>query len=243
MVLSAQTNRICAELLALIKAGEWQERGKLPTERALADRFGVSRRNVRQALDKLEDDGLVWRRQGKGTFVGQPSDPMGDLAAKITGETNALEVMEARLSIEPALAGLCAQRIKPQELERLRHLMQRQLETEDPQAVELWDGAFHRLIAQCAGNRPLLTAFALLDKIRSNPTWVRLRAKGRDAASLAVTHSEHLAIVEAIAIGHADAARVAMHDHLHTRFTALEDEMQALCDSEGQPFFARGTRH
>ncbi|EEE35816.1 transcriptional regulator, GntR family [Rhodobacteraceae bacterium KLH11] len=227
MPLNATSSRVRGQLLALISSGEWEGQGKLPTERALADRFEVGRRHVRQALDALEGEGLVWRKQGKGTFLGQPTDPMGDLAAKITGQTNALEVMEARLCIEPELTALCAKRMSPEEITRLRHLAQRQFEAADPQATELWDSSFHRLIAQCARNRPLLTAFSLLDKIRSNATWVSIRAKARDGASLAVTHSEHMAIVEAIALHHPEAARHAMRDHLETRFAALESELRA----------------
>ncbi len=224
-------------LLELIKSGELDADGKLPTERALADRFGTGRRHVRQALDALEAEGLVWRRQGKGTFAGQPTDPMGDLAAKITGETNALEVMEARLCIEPELAALCAKRMRPEEVARLRMLAQRQFEAADAQAVELWDGSLHRLIAQCARNRPLLTAFALLDKIRSNRDWVAIRAKGRDGASLQVTHNEHLAIIDAIDAGHPDAARMAMRDHLETRFNALRGELANAARERGEVFF------
>jgi GntR family transcriptional repressor for pyruvate dehydrogenase complex len=163
---------------------------------------------------------------------------MGDLAAKITGETNALEVMEARLCIEPELAALCAQRMLPGEVARLRMLAQRQHEAEDAQAIELWDGSLHRLIAQCARNRPLLTAFALLDKIRSNRDWVAIRAKGRDGASLRVTHNEHLAIIDAIAAGHTSAARTAMRDHLETRFQALRGEIEVSAAEQGDAFFA-----
>ena len=217
--------QVRARLLELIKSEDLGSEGKLPTERALADRFGVGRRFIRQALDALEAEGLVWRKQGKGTFAGQPMDPMDDLAAKVIGETNALEVMEARLCIEPELAALCAQRVLPEEVTRLRMLAQRQWEATDAQAMELWDGSLHRLIAQCARNRPLLTAYSMLDKIRSNPSWVRIRAKGRTETSLQVTHSEHTAIVEAIAAGHADASRTAMLDHLETRFAALRDEL------------------
>ncbi|MGC3939807.1 FadR/GntR family transcriptional regulator [Roseobacter sp. EG26] len=233
--------QVRSQLLALIKSGEWRADGQLPTERALSERFDVGRRHVRQALDALEAEGLVWRRQGKGTFIGQPADPMGDLAAKITGETNALEVMEARLCIEPELAALCAVRMLSDEVARLRHLAQRQFEATDAQATELWDGALHRLIAQCARNRPLLTAYALLDKIRSNPDWVTIRARARDGASLEVTHSEHLAIIDAIGLGHADAARQAMRDHLETRFKALAGEIDRAVKTEGNTFFAAET--
>lgn len=241
MTLNRSSLQVRERLLALIKSGEWREDGQLPTERSLSERFDVGRRHVRQALDALEEEGLVWRRQGKGTFIGQPPDPMGDLAARITGETSALEVMEARLCIEPELAALCATRMLPDEVARLRHLAQRQFEAADAQATELWDGALHRLIAQCARNRPLLTAYALLDKIRSNPDWVAIRAKARDRASLVVTHSEHLAIADAIALGHPAAARQAMRDHLETRFRALEGEISHAATAEGKTFFTVGT--
>ena len=120
------------------------------SRKALAERFGTSRRLVRLALDALEVEGLVWRKQGSGTFAGQPSDPTGDLAARIAGETDALQVMEARLCIEPELAALCALRMTDAEVARLRMLAHRQVEATDPQGTELWDGALHRLIAHCA---------------------------------------------------------------------------------------------
>lgn len=216
---------ITQQVLALIRSGRLAADGKLPTERVLAEQFDVSRRSVRLALDSLEEQGLVWRKQGKGTFAGQPADPTGDLAARIAGETNALQVMEARLCIEPELAGLCAKRMQPEELARLRGLAQRQFEANGPEAIELWDGAFHRLIAQCARNRPLLTAFALLDKIRTNPEWIRLRARARSAPSLEVSHCEHVTIIEAIAAGDPELARIAMRDHLTTRFEAMRLEL------------------
>lgn len=217
-----------ARLLDLIATGLPSD-GRLPTERALAERFSASRRLVRQALDALEAEGLVWRRQGSGTFAGQPADPTGDLAARIAGETDPMQVMEARLCIEPELAALCALRMTDAEIGRLRALAHRQLAADAP-TIELWDGALHRLIAQCARNRPLLTAFALLDRIRSNPDWVEVRARARSRSTLAVPLGEHEVLIDAIAARDAEAARRAMRDHLAARFDALraafEDDMR-----------------
>jgi len=60
------------------------------------------------------------------------------LAAAIVGETTPMEVMEARLCIEPALAALCARRALPLDIERMRHLARRILEARDPDSTELW---------------------------------------------------------------------------------------------------------
>ena len=225
--LNERSAQVRKSLLEMFRSGEIAKDGQLPTERSLAERLETSRRHVRTALDALEREGLVWRQQGKGTFIGQPSDPMGDLAAKITGETNALEVMEARLCIEPELAAMCARRMQPEEVARLRQLAQRQFEATDPQATELWDASLHRLIAQCARNRPLLTAYALLYKIRSNTDWVSIRARSRSSASIQVSHNEHMAIIDAIGLGHADVARQAMRDHLETRAAALRTALES----------------
>ncbi len=209
-------------LMALISS-ELPANGRLPTERDLADRFQTSRRLVRQGLDQLEIEGLVWRKQGSGTYAGQPSDPTGDLAARIAGETDPMQVMEARLCIEPELAALCAVRMTTGEVARLRLLASRQVAA-DAQTIELWDGALHRLIAQCARNRPLLTAFSMLDSIRSNPDWVALRARVRTRSSVVVSQNEHAVLIDAIAARNPDAARQAMHDHLMSRFDALRTE-------------------
>lgn len=216
------TQPLRLRIMALIEA-ELPPDGRLPTERALAERFDASRRLVRQVLDALEVEGLVWRKQGSGTFAGQPTDPTGDLAARIAGETDPIQVMEARLCIEPELAALCATRMTNEEINRLRTLAHRQIAA-DAQTIELWDGALHRLIAQCARNRPLLTAFALLDRIRSNPDWVAVRAKARSRTSITVPISEHEVLIDAIATRNPVAARQAMHDHLSARFAALKVE-------------------
>ncbi len=55
--------------LEKINSGEWTKGCRLPTERELAEEYGVSRGTVRKALDVLEQRGQVFRRQGKGTFV------------------------------------------------------------------------------------------------------------------------------------------------------------------------------
>jgi GntR family transcriptional repressor for pyruvate dehydrogenase complex len=224
------SNVVRARLMQLIKSGLLSPDGRLPTERDLCAQLNVGRRAVRLALESIEAEGLVWRRQGKGTFAGQPPDPTGALAAAIAGETTVVEVMEARLQVEPALAMLCARRALPGDVERMRRLARRIREASDPDSVELWDGALHRLIARCAGNRPLLTMFALLDEVRGSKAWQEARSRARSVVTLRVTDREHAAIIDAIEAGDGDEAHRSMTAHL----TTLMRNLKQIADTGGR---------
>lgn len=205
-----------ARLQVVIERAISSANGRLPTERHLAETLGVGRRAVRRALEALEAEGLIWRKQGKGTFAGQPPQPAQFLAAEIVGETNVIEVMDARLCIEPALAAMCAKRALPADIERMRNLTRRIMNASDPDSIELWDGALHRLIARTAANKPLLAAFSLVDEIRGNQDWRGLRSNARSRETLKVSDREHHAIIDAIEAGDAALADSLMRAHLTT---------------------------
>lgn len=205
-----------ARLQNLIEKNLSGPNGRLPTERNLAATLGVGRRAVRSALEALEAEGLVWRRQGKGTFAGQPPDPTQVLAAEIVGETNVMDVMDARLCIEPTLAAMCAKHALAADIDRMRNLAQRTKEATDPDSIELWDGALHRLIARTARNKPLLTAFSMIDEIRGNQNWRGQRSNARSLETLKVSDREHHYIIDAIESGNPIKAETAMRAHLST---------------------------
>ena len=98
---SAKDMPVLAAIRHMIEAGRLPADGRLPPERDLSAELGCGRREVRRALDQLETEGLIWRRQGKGTFAGQPPDPTEALAAEIAPDSDPLAVMEARICIEP----------------------------------------------------------------------------------------------------------------------------------------------
>jgi len=201
-------------LRAMIENGALGADGRLPTEREICLMTRAGRRSVRRALEALEADGLIWRKQGKGTFAGLPPDPTQVLAAEIVGETNFLEVMDARLCIEPALAAMCAVRALPADIGRMRNLAGRTMGAADPASIELWDGALHKMIARTAGNKPLLTAFSMIDEIRGNENWRGLRSKARNVETLQVSDGEHHVIIDRIEAGDATGAEAAMRAHL-----------------------------
>ena len=205
-----------ARLFSMIEQGRLPGGGRLPTERELSDSMGVGRRAVRSALESLMAEGLIWRKQGKGTFAGQAPDKTQVLAAEIVGETNFSEVMEARLCIEPTLAGMAAKHALPADIERMRNLARRTVEAADPESIELWDGAMHRLIARTARNRPLFTAFSMIDEIRGNESWWGIRSKARSLETLKISDAEHHAIIDQIEAGSVQGAETAMCCHLGT---------------------------
>lgn len=65
------TDQVKAHLKERIVDGEFDE-GRIPPETELAEELGVSRTTVRDALTRLEQEGVIWRKQGSGTFVNQP---------------------------------------------------------------------------------------------------------------------------------------------------------------------------
>lgn len=201
---------------AFIETGVQSADGRLPCERDLTEVIGVSRRQLRRALDVLESEGLIWRKQGKGTFVGQPPDSTQVLAAELVGDTTIMQVMDARLCIEPALAAMCARTALPADIEQLRNLAARTFSAPDLDSIELWDSALHRLIARVAANPPLLTAFSMLDEIRSNQNWRALRSSARNKQTLIVSDQQHRAIIDRIEAGDSAGAEAAMRRHLST---------------------------
>lgn len=198
---------------------------RLPTERQLAETMGISRRSVRRALEVLESEGLVWRRQGAGTFAGPRPDT---LAEHTSLDANFSEVMEVRLRVEPQLAQLAALRASPTAIARMRDIIGRLEATEDADGRELWDSALHREIARAADNRFFLMIFDSMDRARHDEAWRALRERARSRANLAQTMRQHRELVDAIADHDPIRAGAAMRAHLMSlhegilRLTSLE---------------------
>ncbi len=199
----------------MIAAGDFGREGRLPTERALTEMLGVSRRAIRRALEVLESEGLIWRRQGAGTFVGERPDGWDAHVDGIIAGTNFMELMEVRLRLEPQLAQLAAMRAKAQDIQKMRDLAEKIAASDDSDSKELWDGALHRQIAKAAGNQLFLSIFDVVNRVRQDDAWRAVRERARAAnqrqAMVLVQHEE---IIEAIASKDPARAGEAMRGHL-----------------------------
>ena len=233
--LDSASKRALDGLRALLVRHASDPERPLPPERDLAADFGVGRGSVRRALSILETEGLIWRRQGKGTFIGPTRRSAALNVAALTSRTNLIEVMEARLHLEPSLAALAAVRASAEQVTMLRRLAketaQQQRAANDADELERCDSAFHRGIANAAGNRLLLDIFELVDTIRIDPTWQALRQRARTTDLRSGYNRDHDLIVDAIAQRNSVGAAAAMRSHLRTLQQALDDTIHG--DLEG----------
>jgi len=206
--------RTLSDLRQMISAGGIAADGRLPPERELAHALGVGRRVLRRALDVLESEGEVSRRQGRGTFVTARSNGVDGPLNGIFRHTNPLEVMEVRLTVEPTIARLASLRASRCDIERLRILVEETRAARDSEAYRQADAAFHRAIAEAARNALFLALFDALQALRQDETWERLGENGRCYKRQAVYAKDHREIFQAIAARDSERAQQAMYRHL-----------------------------
>jgi DNA-binding FadR family transcriptional regulator len=187
---------------------------RLPPERQLAARLGLTRAELRKALAALQSEGQLWRHVGRGTFVGsRPLDTVGDIAA-MARRTNPGEIMRARLLIEPEIARVAALNATPAQIEELRAVALRARQAASWRHYESLDTRLHHLIAEATQNGLLVGLLDTLNAVRQMATWGRLRIQPLRPARDHHSFTEHDLIVEAIAHRDRTAAADAMRVHL-----------------------------
>ncbi|MFF8907437.1 FadR/GntR family transcriptional regulator [Streptomyces olivaceoviridis] len=193
--------------LGLVPAGE-----RLPAERELAERLGISRVTLREVLKVLQDQGLVEARRGRygGTFVLPRPDAGGeDELRRRTAEVDIEDVLRFREVLEVGAAGLCAAHgLAPGQAERLREALHRTHEvplTDYRRA----DTLLHLTLAELCGSPSLTARYAAVratvnDLLDCIPLLVR---------NLEHSQRQHTALVEAVLDGDADGAREIAREH------------------------------
>ena len=199
-----------------IAQGRWPEQTRLPPERRLATELGTTRGNLRQALAVLEAEGMISRHVGRGTYVGKP--PAGDNPPMqfLTRSTNPMEIMEARLTLEPRLAGLAALRTTASEVAEMHRCVQKSMSAADIRTYEAWDGNLHRTIAEAAHNNLLLSMFNALNALREDKLWGQLKNATVTAERKETYSAQHRGIIEAIEARSVVDAERRMRRHLET---------------------------
>jgi GntR family transcriptional regulator, uxu operon transcriptional repressor len=196
-----------------IAARGFQHNERLPPEREMALHFGVSRGDLRKALTALETDGLIWRHVGRGTFVGaRPVLNLNDVA--YLGElASPVQVIAARLAIEPGLARLAAHSGTRADFIAMRTCNERCRNAPDWRSYEAQDNNLHAVIAKATQNKLLVYLFETLNVVRRSTVWGQSRVTIGPAPDYC-SFDEHEAICAAIEARDADLAECRMRSHL-----------------------------
>jgi DNA-binding FadR family transcriptional regulator len=196
-----------------ISAERFNHNDRLPPERVLADRFGVTRGELRKALAELKKDGLIWRHVGRGTFIGaRPVLNLADVA--FLGElASPAQVIAARLVIEPELARLAALYGTRADHEEIQSCSRRCQAATDWRSYEAWDNNLHYAIAKATHNKLLVYLFDILNAVRRSTVWGQRRTSNKPPEDHR-SFVEHDAICAAILARDGGLAAQQMRDHL-----------------------------
>jgi len=211
----ARSIEVAARVREFIRAHGITPDDRLPAERELAQKLGVSRAQLREALATLESTGEIWRHVGKGTFVNSPQAHDGLVEInKIARLTTPIEIMETRLLIEPKLAALAAIYATSNDLAAIDACLNKGLEATDPLASQRLGDDLHRAIARAAKNNLLLSLFETVYAVREATTWGRLKPALQTRAGLEKQWEQHCAFVAPIRERDAPMAERLMRQHI-----------------------------
>ncbi len=219
---------VARRLVDYLLSGGVEPGARMPSERQLAEAFGVGRSAVREAIAALTLIGLIEVRHGDGTFLKRPDSPLLPQVVEwglLLGEKRTIDLVEARQLIEVDIAGLAALRRSEDDLADLARILSR-MELESGNSAESAafvdaDVEFHLRLAEAAGNsalRDVLTSVQALLR-----AWIgRVIAEGyRD-----ISYAEHVPILEAVRSQDERAAELAMDAHMRSAARRLQATLE-----------------
>ena len=204
------------QLATAVRLGVFARGEQLPPERELAERLGVSRVTLREAIAALRDSGLVTTRRGRGggtvVIYDGPEMAAERPAGGIRGRRGAAlaDALEFRRAVEPGAAALAARRsLSGDQRAWLRATLHETAVATDPAVHRLADSRLHLAVATLSGSPMLIEAVtraqaALHELLIAIPVL---------PLNIAHSDAQHQQIVDVILGGDAETARVTMEEH------------------------------
>lgn len=206
--------KLANEVRQEIAGGTFKAGDKLPTEREMSESYGVSRAIVREALGRLKHDGMVVSRQGSGAFVAEGDAPTLRLHVVPSDVEDLRQVVELLSAVRSAASAHAALRRTPAQLAAITQWYEaigRAIQEGQPGEEE--DIAFHRAIIDAAGNPLFNQILDFLDgRVRQFVRTARTNSRQRGLTEQ--VQEEHRIMLDAIAAGDPEAARIAAEQHL-----------------------------
>ena len=211
---------VVAQIEDLIASGVLKQGRRLPSERELAEMLHVSRPKLREALQVLEERGLVSTRHGEGTFVspltGQAMLP-ALLALYGRNEQTFFDYLEFRREQEGFAARLAARRATRADKERIEEILaenERAWSENDSEASREADYALHAAIVDASQNATLIHVMASIYELtRQGLFYNRDFLKTIDGSGQRLLE-QHLALGRSVIDGDEARAERAAHDHI-----------------------------
>lgn len=207
--------QVADQLRALIEDGEFASGGRLPPERELAEKLGISRPTLREALIVLEVEGKIRIRVGSGIYVAEAHPPAAPAPIQAVQAEGPFEVLHARELIEASTASEAALKATAADMAELWRILEGMAATDRPN-IELihLDREFHVAIASILGNSLLARVVGELFDQRINPYFTQLASHFENSRSWDKALAEHRLIHDRIAARDALGASQAMRAHL-----------------------------
>lgn len=204
----AVTDEAILKVKSMITSGELRPGDRLPPEKELSERLGLSRSSMREAVKALEVIRVLDVKRGDGTYV-TSLEPRLLLEAMsfvvdLHDDDSVLELFQVRRILEPAATGLAARNMAPETTAVLRQQIGSVNDATTVEDLVDHDIDFHSTIVRASGNAYLAT---LIDSLSSNTVRARVWRGLTQADSVSRTLSEHRAIVDALERGDAELAR------------------------------------
>lgn len=219
--------QVAQRVEAMIMDGSLRPGDRLPAERVLAEQLGVARPVLREAIRLLEGRGLLRRRQGSGTWVQELAVDLVQQQLRRGYQLLAVpaamaKMYELRLSIEPTIAGLAAQRATDAQVAQLQELSLAMTHSwAEVAAFIAADQAFHVALWEAAGNEYF---GLLLQPVQETlATYMHDVLEAADEERLRSIAQRHEQIVDALRRRDSSAASAAMHQHFSDDRVDLTD--------------------
>ncbi len=202
---------VSGKIEELIRAENIQPGERLPSERDLATKLGVSRTSLREALIALELGGTVEVRGGSGVYVSEQATPVVEVP---TAGPGPFEVLAARRLIEVEVAALAAKHASDSAIDAiLVAVLEMEQHHEERSGNEQADRNFHLAIARATGNSAMVGVIEYLWSQRGS-LWHKLKEHFQTEELRQQTLLDHRNIFSAIASHDVAGARTAMRAHL-----------------------------
>lgn len=219
-----------------IRSGEYPVNARLPTEKFMVAEYGVSRTVIREAISRLNSEGLVETRRGSGTVVLSPSNYDSFRLESSQGDPvqAVLYILELRQGIEAEMAALAAGRRSPDQMAAIEQTFQAM----DDAVANGGDGvkedlAFHLAIARATNNPHYPALLGMLTRALEDT--IRI-TRGNEATATQLASQvrrEHLDIFNAIANCEEDQARRVAFSHMGNTARRIQEAKESYWEGPG----------